>query len=120
MKLIFLILPLFLFSCSDTLDLAQKEVEKKAMDKLRSELVILAESSISSIKYKCNFIGLGSKPCGGHWEYLIYSSSIDTDKFLTKVEVYNKLEKEFNQKWGVLSDCSLVVPPDSVICKEGK
>ena len=121
MKLILLIIPLFLFTCGDTSGgLAMQEVEKRAMDKLKSELIILAENSISSEEYKCNFVGFGSKPCGGHWQYLIYSSSIDTIKFLAKVENYNKLEKEFNQKWDIISDCILVVPPDSVICEDGK
>lgn len=120
MKILFLILPLFLFSCSDTQDLAAQEVEKKAIDKLKSEIVTLAESSVCSEDNNCAFVGLGSKPCGGHWQYLIYSSSIDTVKLLTKVEDCNRLEKEFNKKWDILSDCSFVVPPDSVICDDGK
>jgi hypothetical protein len=120
MKLLFLVIPIILFGCSDAQDLAAQEVEKKAIDKLKSEIVVLAESSICSEDNDCNFVGLGSKPCGGHWEYLVYSNSIDTIKFLAKVEDCNRLENEFNQKWGIISDCSFVVPPDSVICENGK
>jgi hypothetical protein len=120
MKLLFLVIPIILFGCSDAQDLAAQEVEKKAIDKLKSEIVVLAESSICSEDNDCNFVGLGSKPCGGHWEYLVYSKSIDTIKFLAKVEDCNRLENEFNQKWGIISDCSFVVPPDSVICENGK
>ena len=120
MKFLFLILPIFLFSCSDIQDLAAQEVEKKAIDKLKSEIITLAESSVCSEDNNCNFVGLGSKPCGGHWQYLVYSNSIDAIKLLAKVEDCNRLEKEFNQKWDILSDCSFVVPPDSVICEDGK
>lgn len=120
MKLLFLVIPIILYGCSDAQDLAAQEVEKKAIDKLKSEIIVLAESSICSEDNDCNFVGLGSKPCGGHWEYLVYSNSIDTVKFLAKVEDCNRLENEFNQKWSIISDCSFVVPPDSVICENGK
>ena len=120
MKLLFLVIPIILFGCSDAQDVAAQEVEKKSIDKLKSEIVVLAESSICSEDNDCNFVGLGSKPCGGHWEYLTYSNSIDTVKFLAKVEDCNRLENEFNQKWSIISDCSFVVPPDSVICENGK
>jgi len=120
MKLLFLIIPLFLFACSDTQDLAAQESEKKTIDKLKLEIVSLVESANCSEDNNCNFVGLGSKPCGGHWEFIVYSSSIDTVKLLTMVEDYNRMEKEFNQKWEVISDCSFVVAPDSVICKDGK
>lgn len=120
MKLLFLVIPIILYGCSDAQDLAAQEVEKKAIDKLKSEIIVLAESSICSEDNDCNFVGLGSKPCGGHWEYLVYSNSIDTVKFLAKVEDCNRLENEFNQKWGIISDCSFVVPPDSVVCENGK
>ena len=120
MKFLFLIIPLFLFSCSDTQDLAAQEMEKKAIDKLKSEIVLMAESSVCSEHGECNFLGLGSKPCGGYWQYLMYSSSIDTAKLLAKAKDCNRLEKEFNQKWDIMSDCSFVVPPDYVICEDGK
>lgn len=97
-----------------------QEVEKKVIDKLKTEIIVLAESSGCSEEDKCNFVGLGSKPCGGHWQYLLYSGSIDTLELLAKVEDYNRLDKEFNQKWEIASDCSFVIPPDSVICEDGK
>lgn len=97
MKLILLIIPLFLFSCGDSQDLATQEEEKKAIDKLKSEIIVLAEGSACSEDNECNFVGLGFKPCGGHWQYLVYSSSIDAVKLLAKVDEYNQLEKEYNQ-----------------------
>lgn len=120
MKILFLILAIFLFSCSDIQDLAAQEVEKKTIDKLKLEIVSFVENAICSEDNNCNFVGLGSKPCGGHWEFIVYSSSIDTVKLLSMVEDYNQMEKGFNQKWEILSDCSFLAPPDSVICDDGK
>lgn len=119
MRLLLLLIP-FLIACNDSVDLAAQETEKKEIETLKKEIVTLAESSVCSEEFSCDFVGLGSKPCGGHWEFLVYSSSIDTVKFLSKVEECNRLENEFNQKWGIMSDCSVAVPPDYVICEDGK
>lgn len=69
---------------------------------------------------QCNFIGLGSKPCGGHWEYLIYSSNIDTKLLLDQVAIYNLNEDIYNKKWNIVSDCMYVMPPIRVDCVDNK
>ncbi len=120
MKFLSLFIPLLFVTCNDNSNLTTQEVEKKVIDKLKTEIIALAGNSGCSEEYTCNFVDLGSKPCGGHWEYLLFSNSVDTTKLLVKVEDYNRLEKEFNQKWDIISDCSFVVPPDSVICEDGK
>jgi hypothetical protein len=120
MKFLPLFIPLFFVACSDNSALTTQEEEKKMIDKLKTEIVALVENSNCSEEYTCKFVGLGSKPCGGHWKYLLYSSAVDTIKLLTKVEDCNRLENDFNQKWGVISDCSFVMPPESVICEDGK
>ena len=119
MKLLLLLIP-FLIACNDTTDLAAQEAEKKVIDKLKTEVLTLVDSSVCSSEYSCHFVGFGSKPCGGHWAYLVYSNSIDTVELLNKIEKYNTLQKEFNIKWGLMSDCSVVSPPDYVICEDGK
>jgi len=69
---------------------------------------------------QCEVIAFGSKPCGGPWEYLVYSSS-DTDGALLieRVNTYNQLQKEFNLENGIISDCGIVGPPE-VNCTDGK
>ena len=120
MKFLSLLIPLIFVACSDNSYLTTQELETKVIDKLKTEIITLTGDSGCSEEYACNFVGLGSKPCGGHWEYLLYSSKVDTIKLLAKVEDYNRLEKDFNQKWDIISDCSFVMPPDSVICEDGK
>jgi hypothetical protein len=120
MKYFIYFISFFLFACNSTDNVIAQEIEKKALVELKKEIVALVDSSICSSEFNCNFIGLGSKPCGGHWQYLLYSNSIDTDDLLSKIEKYNALENKFNEKWGIMSDCSMLLPPDYVICEDGK
>lgn len=61
---------------------------------------------------QCGSIAFGSKPCGGPWKYLIYSSAhTDTAALRRRVEDFNAYEAELNRKWGWASDCMAILPP---------
>lgn len=80
----------------------------------------LANQSTCGDNFTCKYIGLGEKACGGNKSYLLYSTSIDTDELEAMVIAYNKFEKEFNIKWEIISDCSLILPPTGTSCENGK
>ena len=84
---------------------------------LKIEIESLANASVCNESTECKFIAFGSKPCGGPWSYLIYSTSIDTNKLEVMVEDYNQKEADYNQKYGVGSDCSVALPPTSITCE---
>ena len=59
-------------------------------------------------------MGLGSKPCGGPWEYLVYSaSSTDSTALAERLTAYNAFEAGMNQRYEYFSDCS--VPNEPVL-----
>ncbi|MEP5340172.1 MAG: hypothetical protein ABJL44_11300 [Algibacter sp.] len=119
LPLIFIVcLSLVAFQCDedDITPLTQEE-EQTALNILKSEIENLADTSICNDTTECQFIGLGSKPCGGPWSYLTYSTSIDTEKLESLVDTYNQKEKDFNTTWRIASDCALVNPPTSVQCE---
>jgi hypothetical protein len=66
------------------------------------------------------YIAFGTKPCGGPWLYLIYST-VDTDTLLLtrKVQAYNRFNARLNRKYGWTSDCSVPSPP-VVGCQAGR
>ncbi|WP_282122745.1 hypothetical protein [Algibacter mikhailovii] len=84
---------------------------------LKKEIETLANRSVCNESTACKYIGFGSKPCGGPWEYLVYSTSIDTQNLEALVADYNEQEKTFNTKWGVISDCAIPNPPASLKCE---
>lgn len=109
---------LITLSCvSDNGSASTYEIELEQLNVLKSNIETLASTSICNESVECKFIAFGSKPCGGPWGYLIYSTSIDTVQLETWVEDYNQKQAAFNVKWGLISDCSVPSPPTSINCE---
>ncbi|MFG6685443.1 hypothetical protein ACGK9U_02585 [Mariniflexile sp. HNIBRBA6329] len=104
------------FQCEDD-NVTTQESEQNALIASKKAIEDLAATSVCNDTYECKFIALGSKPCGGPWGYVVYSTSIDTEKLKKMVETHNKNEADYNKKWGAASDCMFVTPPTSVNCE---
>lgn len=105
------------FQCEDDDTALNQEEEQTELYILKTEIETLVNTSICSDSVSCKFIAFGSKPCGGPWSYLIYSTSIDTNKLENLVKEYNQNEKDFNTKWSISSDCAFTSPPTGVECE---
>lgn len=106
------------FSCSLD-DESTKEQEAQNLEQLFSEIESMATSENCSDSAEWTFTGYGSKACGGPMGYIAYSTKIDTELFLEKVEKHRAAQKEFNQKWGIASDCSVPQQPAGISCENG-
>ncbi|SFC94690.1 hypothetical protein [Algibacter pectinivorans] len=102
--------------CDDDTGLSQED-EAQELAFLKLEIEDLASTSVCGNGFECTYIALGSKPCGGPWSYLIYSTSIDTELLEQLVEDYNKKESLYNKTWGMASDCAVAIPPTTVSCE---
>lgn len=111
-----LCLSLFSVQCDED-HIPNQEADKAILNSLKSEIEILVGSSICNETTQCKYMAFGSKPCGGPWSYLIYSTSIDTAKLEAMVAKYNKLEDDYNRKYKVYSTCEAILPPSNVICE---
>lgn len=120
LKLGVLFLLLTAFKCDDNSDAISCEDKIVQLDKMKTEIQELAEHSVCNENSECRFMAFGSKPCGGPWSYLVYSTSIDTTKLTALVEAYNTVESQLNQDCGRVSDCAMVNPPEGLECKDGK
>ena len=112
-----LCLTLFSTQCEEDIPIINQESEQQDLEALKTEIENLANTSICDDGFECQFIAFGSKPCGGPAGYLIYSTSVDTEKLENLVLNYNEQHAEFNTKWGIVSDCSIVNPPSSINCE---
>lgn len=120
---IFIILTVFTINNCDIMEGDISKTQQEELDQLiahKTYIKSLITNTTCSENSQCGFVGLGSKPCGGHWEYLIYSSNIDIKLLLEQVAIYNHNEDAYNRKWGVASDCMYVVPPIRVDCVNNK
>ena len=120
MKLFFSLLAFLVIYFDDSGAISLQETEKAEIDKLKIEIKSLADESVCSEEFSCFSVGIGAKPCGGFWEYIVYSNSIDVVSFFTKIETMNDLEKTYNEKYMIQSDCFIAMPPGSIDCVDGK
>ena len=107
------------FGCTSTTELG-KEDDLAELNNLKEEIELLVDSDICSENSDCDSVAFGSKACGGPKTYLVFSTSINVEMLQQKVATYNALEDAFNKKWGIISDCSVIMPPTSIQCINGK
>ncbi len=96
-----------------------QKYEQAQLDKLKASI----ESEIA--KEKCTdaaewaFAPMGAKACGGPQMYIAYPKKLETS-VLAKINDYTEKVKAFNQKYNIVSDCMMIMPPTSVKCVNGK
>jgi len=102
----------------DDKNLTQQQ-ESEMLNELLTEIQNLASSEDCIDALAWTYTAYGSKACGGPVGYMAYSKTIDTTTFLNKIEKHKSAQGKFNNKWGIMSDCSVPPEPDSVICEKG-
>lgn len=107
-------------ACEKQLMPGNPEEESLQLQALYKEIDSLADLYLCADVEEWQFIAIGDKPCGGPAGYIAYSSQLNTADFLNKVETYTNLQREYNIKWDVISDCTYITPPSYVICEAGK
>ncbi|SDH63743.1 hypothetical protein SAMN05421846_101388 [Chryseobacterium taeanense] len=100
-------------------DESSQKYDQAQLDKLKASI----ESEIA--KEKCTnaaewtFAPMGTKACGGPQMYIAYPKKLETS-ILPKINDYTEKVKAFNQKYGIVSDCMMIIPPTSIKCIKGK
>ena len=106
------------FSCNND-DALTQEQQAQNLDQMFSEIEILATSENCDDSAEWTFTSYGSKACGGPLGFIAYPINIGTELFLKKIEEYTTAQQEFNQKWGIVSDCYVPSQPSEIICENG-
>lgn len=114
----FLVLSFIIFvSCKKESIDAISDNDKLAQ--LRAEVELFAKNNACAGSDNCKVMGIGSKPCGGPSEYIVYSlTSTDEKQLVSKVNEYTEFQKAYNDKNPIFSDC-LVLPAPTVDCLNG-
>ena len=85
-----------------------EEGDRAQLEEMRQEIDELIGDAVAASIADCRYAGLGSKPCGGPWEYIVYSvSSTDSTALAERLRAYDAFEAEMNERYGYLSDCSV-------------
>ena len=115
---IVLLLSMSNISCVSDDELNQKQ-EAQNLSEMFSEIENLTISIDCENSAEWTFTNYGSKACGGPVGYIAYSLNIDVDLFQRLIEKHREKQQEFNEKWGIMSDCSIPAQPTGVICEDG-
>ncbi|MCK7589612.1 hypothetical protein M0G43_03390 [Subsaxibacter sp. CAU 1640] len=102
----------------DTADYCENT--KLELLEFKTSIESLANTSVCGGGFECRYISFGSKPCGGPWDFLIYSTSIDTLTLQSLVAEYNQMEANYNLNCNMASDCSTPQPPVGFECENNQ
>lgn len=97
-----------------------REGDDEKLKQLYQEIESISTSQACENADEWLFAAIGSKACGGPTGYVAYSTRLDTDAFLKKVQHYTDVQAAYNKKWNVASDCMYVSPPSHILCEDGK
>lgn len=96
------------------------QLDEMSLDSLRATITALIGEPVATSASQCRAIAFGSKPCGGPWSYLVYSTAVtDSVKLADLVSLYNQREADLNRAEGRMSDCRAVVLP-SILLSRGR
>lgn len=120
LKLFALFLMMQSFTCAKEGDDDTNLKTSESLAVQKQEILVYINGFPCSPSIGCSSIAFGSKPCGGPWEYLIYSNAVNVVQLRTMVASYNAAEEAFNRQNGSVSDCMLVIAPPKLGCVNGK
>ena len=89
------------------------------MQNLRNEIFDLQSGQVCSGVEEIKIVPMGAKACGGPENYIGILASNEKN-IAEKIEKYTFLVSEYNRITEAISDCSLVTPPTSAECVDGK
>ncbi len=88
--------------------------------RLRAELARLTADVSCRSDSECASVALGSKSCGGPEEYRVYSRPrVDETELRRLAEEYTTLDRQLDERDGIVSDCAFVVEPVTA-CRDGR
>ncbi len=112
-----------LAACNDEEDPLDEAADRARLVKMETEIDDLIGEATCKDAKDCRSIAFGDKPCGGPWSYKIYSvsdlDSLQLADLADLVDAYNKFNGVLNERYGWMSDCMVVMPPN-IDCVEGR
>lgn len=104
-------------SGSTTVQLAgDLDADNAYLEARYAEIEALISNKSAGRESQCQTMALGVKPCGGAWEYIVFSTKqTDTEELENMVCGYNAYQEAMNEEYGLFSDCAVVGPPNVVL-----
>jgi len=99
-------------SCARKQAAVSERADTLSSDALRESIAQQVGTATCSSPAVCRTLALGSKPCGGPRQYLVYSLAVtDSARLAADAARYNQAEAQRNREKGLVSDCSMLLQP---------
>ena len=80
---------------------------------LKNEILTLVADKSCVATNQCQTIPFGSKPCGGAWEYVVYSTLTANQQLVElKAEELTAVSKQCNNDSDLVSTCDIIYRPE--------
>ncbi|MET3530271.1 hypothetical protein DRF59_07620 [Chryseobacterium flavum] len=100
-------------------DEESQKYDQAQLDRIKASI----ESEVSGEKCtdasEWTFAPMGVKSCGGPQLYIAYPKKIE-NSILPRINEYTDKVRVFNEKYNIMSDCMVIMPPTSLKCVNGK
>jgi hypothetical protein len=111
--------PIFIFFLTLIISACNVQAEDET-NILRDQISALTKNLDCDNSEQCKSIGYGDKPCGGYMSYLLYSTKTTPEtELITKVEQFNKLDKQRNIDNNMVSTCEMLLQ-STYTCQQSK
>ncbi len=93
--------------------ISEEQVAPTTLEAARAQVDSLIGTATATNPTECRLAALGVRPCGGPRTYLAYSlAETDSAALAALVGVYDRLDRERNEREGLMSTCELMLPPE--------
>jgi hypothetical protein len=94
---------------------AQADYEAE-LARLSDEIAAAIGEARADSLAQCRAVGVRAKPCGGAWEYRVYSAvDGDPEQVAALAAARYALSDEMNRRFGIASDCAVTAAPEVVL-----
>lgn len=97
-----------------------KQEDEQRLNMIYQQIKSMSEQVACTNEADWRFVAYSEKSCGGAIAYIPYSIKIDVPVFLKLINQYREYQQQYNDKWGIVSDCMAIPAPKSVTCENGK
>lgn len=95
-----------------------QQADREVLNAMVKEIELMASLPCTDVS-AWKAAPIGAKPCGGPSSYIAYPVSREKE-ILAKIETFNQKQRAFNEKYQLMSDCMMVMPPTEIKCVDGK
>lgn len=90
-----------------------REWDRSIIDQMERDARRLAIADGCSDFNDCRAAPIGAKACGGPRDYIVYcAATTDTAALFRKLAELARAEREYNEKYGIMSTCELRTEPN--------